>query len=151
MADKKVDKTCIKSMGFCSFSDESIAAAVDVRNNKIVRIRPLHLDSKYKPEEFGPWKIEARGTSFEPTMKTLITPFALAYKKRVNSPNRILYPLKRIDWDPKGSRNVEMRGRSNYIRISWDEALQLITDEIKIIQAVWSLCYSYARRRSWRE
>jgi hypothetical protein len=43
--------------------------------------------------------MELRGQVLEPGMKTLIPPFSLAYKKRVYSPNRILYPLKRVDWD----------------------------------------------------
>jgi len=50
----------------------------------------------------------------------------LAYKKRVYSPNRILYPLIREDWDPNGERNVENRGKSKYKRISWDEATTII-------------------------
>ena len=33
--------------GFC-------AAAVDVKNGRILRIRPLHYDWKYKPEELYP-------------------------------------------------------------------------------------------------
>ena len=101
---------------------------------KIVRIRPLHFDSKYKPEEFGPWKIEARGQTFEPTMRTLLPPYSIAYKNRVYSPNRVMYPLKRVDWDPKGERNPQNRGKSRYVRISWDEATDIIAAEIKRIQ-----------------
>ncbi len=26
--------------------------AVDIKNGRVIRIRPLHLDWKYKPEEF---------------------------------------------------------------------------------------------------
>ena len=64
-------------------------------------------------------------------MKSLITPFSLGYKKRIYSPNRILYPLKRVDWDPDGERNPQNRGKSGYVRISWDEALDIIAREIK--------------------
>jgi len=46
------------------------------------------------------------------------------------SPNRILYPLKRVDWDPNGERNPQNRGKSKYVRISWDEAYDRITDAI---------------------
>jgi len=106
----------------------------DVRNGKIVRIRPLHYDWKYDPKEFKPWKMEARGQTFEPGMKTLLSPFGLAYKKRVYSPNRVLYPLKRIDWDPDGERNTENRGKSGYVRISWDEALDIIVSELKRVR-----------------
>jgi trimethylamine-N-oxide reductase (cytochrome c) len=109
-------------------------SVVDVKNGKIVRIRPLHYDWQYDRKEFNPWKIEALGQVFEPDMKVLIPPFYLAYKKRVYSPNRILYPLKRVDWDPNGERNVENRGKSGYVRISWDEAMEIITSELKRIR-----------------
>lgn len=55
----------------------------------------------------------------------------MAYKKRVYSPNRIPYPLKRVDWDPDGERNPQNRGISKYERISWDEALDIVVKELK--------------------
>ena len=78
--------------------------------------------------------MEARGQVFEPSEKSLIPPFTLAYKKRVYSPNRILYPLKRVDWDPNGERNTQNRGTSKYVRISWDEALDVIASEIRRVK-----------------
>jgi trimethylamine-N-oxide reductase (cytochrome c) len=107
---------------------------VDTRNGKIVRIRPLHYDWKYDRKKFNPWKIEARGQTFEPNMKTLIAPWGLAYKKRIYSPNRVLYPLKRVDWNPDSDRNVANRGNSGYVRISCDEALDIIASELKRVQ-----------------
>jgi len=106
-------------------------ACVDVDNGKIVRIRPLHYDWKYSKEELRPWKIEARGTSIEPPLKSLLPPHSIAYKKRVYSPNRILYPLKRVDWDPNGERHPETRGTSGYVRISWDEATDIVAQELR--------------------
>jgi len=117
------------------FSPDANSAVVDVKNGRIVRIRPLHFDWKYDKKEFNAWKMEVRGKTFEPGMKTLLPPFSLAYKKRVYSPNRILYPLKRVDWDPDGQRNPQNRGRSKYRRISWDEATDIIVREIKRVQA----------------
>jgi len=35
-----------------------------------------------------------------------------------------------VDWDPKGERNTQNRGKSRYVRISWDEAAQIIADEL---------------------
>jgi trimethylamine-N-oxide reductase (cytochrome c) len=64
-------------------------------------------------------------------MKALPGTYSLAYKKRVYSPNRILYPLKRVDWDPGGERNPQNRGKSKYVRISWNEALDIIAKEMK--------------------
>jgi len=130
----KEEKTIVKGLGFCSVGADANSSVVDVKNGRIVRIRPLHYDWKYKPEEFNPWKIKARGQVFEPSMKSLIPPLSLGYKKRVYSPNRVKYPLKRVDWDPNGDRNVENRGKSRYVRISWDEALGLIVGEINRVK-----------------
>jgi trimethylamine-N-oxide reductase (cytochrome c) len=129
MADR--EKTVVKGLSFCGIAQDSNAVQVDLKNGKIIRIRPLHFDWKYDHKHLRPWKIEARGQVFRPTMKSMIPPITLAYKNRVYSPNRILYPLKRVDWDPKGERNPQNRGKSKYKRISWDEALDIIAGEIK--------------------
>ena len=86
-------KTCIKGTGLSSFGDNSNMAAVDVKDGKLLRIRPFHYDWKYKPEEWQPWEMEAHGKTFTPPLKSMVPPHGLAYKKRVFSPNRILYPL----------------------------------------------------------
>ena len=129
------EKTVVKGLGLSGGIRGANAAAIDVKDGRIIRIRPLRYDWKFKPEEFNPWKVEARGKVFQPTMKSLIPPHSLAYKKRVYSPNRIKYPLKRVDFDPNGDRHIENRGKSGYVRISWDEALEIIVSEIKRIQA----------------
>jgi anaerobic selenocysteine-containing dehydrogenase len=126
------EKTCIKAMGMLSETGTGgNAAAIDVRNGRIIRIRPLHYDWKYPTGEIYRWKLKARGKVFQPEMKTLLPPHTLGYKKRIFSPNRILYPLKRIDWNPKGERNPQNRGKSKFMRISWDEATDLVASEIK--------------------
>jgi len=127
------DKTCIKGMCFSGFGDNSTPICVDVKDGKMIRFRPLHWDWKYKPEEFRPWKLEARGKTFVPPLKAPVPPHGNSYKKRVYSPNRILYPLKRVHWDPNGERNTQNRGKSKYVRISWDEALDIVVSEIKRI------------------
>lgn len=52
----------------------------------------------------------------------------------IYSPDRLLYPMKRADFNPKGERNCKNRGISGYERISWDEAQDIVTDEIKRIK-----------------
>lgn len=125
----------VKGLGFNSFGIGTNACTVDIdeENDKILRIRPLHFDEHYTAEDLNAWKIEARGKMFEPGFKTLISPLSLCYKKRIYSKNRIPFPMKRVDWDPQGERNPQNRGKSGYVRISWDEAAQLVADEIKRI------------------
>ena len=106
---------------------------VDVADGKIIRIRPLHYNASYKAEELKSWFINARGKTFKPPLKSLLSPFSLAYKNRVYSSNRIPYPLKRIDWSPDGARNPKNRGRCKFVRISWDEAIATIVSELKRI------------------
>jgi anaerobic selenocysteine-containing dehydrogenase len=127
------EKSFIKGLSLTG-AEAGFPFAVDVKDGKIVRLRPLHYDWKYDKKEFNPWKIKARGQTFEPYMKALTPPLGLAYKKRVYSPNRILYPLKRVDWDPDGERHPENRGKSGYVRISWDEAVDIIVSELKRVK-----------------
>jgi molybdopterin guanine dinucleotide-containing S/N-oxide reductase-like protein len=130
----EAEKTVIRSLSFGGVSGGGSPCAVDIKEGKIVRIRPLHFDWKYDLEKFNPWTFSVRGKVFKPLIKSLSPPFALAYKQRVYSPNRILYPLKRADWDPKGERNPQNRGKSKYVRISWDEAADLIASELKRVK-----------------
>ena len=124
-------KTVYKSLGLCGFGLGSNSAAVDVKDGKILRIRPMHYDEKYDMESMRPWKITARnGAVLEPKTHTLPTPLQYAYKKRVYSKNRVPYPLKRVDWDPNGERHPETRGEAKYVRISWDEATDIIASEL---------------------
>jgi anaerobic selenocysteine-containing dehydrogenase len=130
----KSEKTFIKSLGLGGVVGGGAPCAVDVKNGKVVRIRPWHFDWKYSIDKINPWTINARGKSFHAILKSQPSPFSLAYKKRTYSPNRIKYPLKRVDWDPNGERNPQNRGKSKYVKISWDEATDIIASELKRVQ-----------------
>ena len=101
-----------------------------VKNDKIIRITPIEFDHN-DPET---WSISARGKKFTPPRKTTLTPHGMNWKSMVYSPDRLLYPMKRIDFDPDGKRNQKNRGISGYERISWDEALNIVTGEIKRVK-----------------
>jgi trimethylamine-N-oxide reductase (cytochrome c) len=107
---------------------------VDVKDGKILRVRPFRFDWKYDRNQIRTWKLEKDGKTLEPTWKSLPSPFSLAYKKRVYSPNRIKYPLIRVDWDPNGERNPQNRGKSKFRRISWDEVTTIIASELRRVQ-----------------
>jgi len=106
---------------------------VDVSDGKIVRVRPMHFDWKYPRETFRSWKFQRGEHVLESNYKGMPAPWSLSYKKRTYSPNRIMYPMKRVDFDPNGERNPQNRGKSKYVRISWDEATDIIASEIKRI------------------
>lgn len=57
-------------------------------------------------------------------------------KGRCNSryvfgPDRLRYPMKRKNWEPNGGGDRTLRGRDEWERISWDEAIELVASEIK--------------------
>jgi trimethylamine-N-oxide reductase (cytochrome c) len=102
---------------------------VYVKDHKIVRLTPID----FTDDDAGTWTIEARGAKFSPPRKTSLAPHGLASKSLIYSKDRLLYPMKRVDFDPTpgGARNCDQRGISGYERISWDEALDIVTFEIK--------------------
>jgi molybdopterin guanine dinucleotide-containing S/N-oxide reductase-like protein len=104
---------------------------VYVEDGKIVRMRPITFDDKV---DGGNWTIDARGKKFSDPRRIHINPFIVAERMRVYSDNRIKYPLKRKHFDPDGERHPELRGKDEYVRISWDEALDLVAGEIKRIR-----------------
>lgn len=106
---------------------------VHVKNGKITRVRPLVLDENDAPS----WTIEAGGQKFTPPRKACVAPFALTEKVRIYSKDRILYPLKRVDFDQNGERHPENRGKSGYERISWDEAISIVSGEMKRIRSTY--------------
>ncbi len=107
---------------------------VDVEDGRIVRIIPLQLGESDSPA----WTIHARGRDFTPPRRNTLSPWTVAHKSTIYSPDRILTPLKRVDFDPAGApgstgpggRNAHKRGESGYEPISWDVALDIVADEI---------------------
>ena len=104
--------------------------SVYVKDGVVTRIRPLVADEA----DFRPWVIEADGKKYSPPKKFNVAPMVLAESARLYSDERIMYPMKRVDFDPNGERNPQNRGKSAYERISWDEALDLVSGEIARVQ-----------------
>lgn len=59
-------------------------------------------------------------------------PRGRSHIKQVMSGERLKYPMKRKHWEPGGG-DKELRGRDEWVRISWDEALDIAASEIKRI------------------
>jgi len=103
---------------------------VYVKNGRIIRSEPFH----FEDEGVKPWRVEKNGRVYEPPRKTPLLYWGHTVRRWVYSENRTKYPLKRVDWDPKGERHPENRGKSSYVRISWDEAIELVSVELKRVR-----------------
>src|SRR5579872_2521759 len=62
------------------------------------------------------------------------SPMALNWHHRTYAPDRILYPMVRADWKPGAGGNRATRGVPRYRRVSWDEALDLVAQELKRVK-----------------
>ena len=59
----------------------------------------------------------------------------LSHVQRIYNPNRLKYPMKRTGWSPDDP-NVEGRGEAaDFERISWDEALTYMADQMEAAAA----------------
>ena len=119
-----------------------------VKDDRIVRVTPIEFDDGDPP----PWTIQARGKQFTPPRKTSLTPHGQNWKSMVYSPDRLLYPMKRVDFDPDGERNPENRGVSDYERIGWDEALDIVASEIrraKRVHGPGTIASSHGSHHTW--
>jgi trimethylamine-N-oxide reductase (cytochrome c) len=104
---------------------------VYVKDGRILRTTPMDFDEKDAPS----WSITARGRTFTPSRRTTLAAHGMCQKSMVYSPSRLLHPMKRVDFDPRGERNPQNRGRSEFVRIGWDEALDLVASEIRRAKA----------------
>ncbi|NIM69570.1 MAG: molybdopterin-dependent oxidoreductase, partial [Xanthomonadales bacterium] len=81
---------------------------------------------EFDADDAPSWSIEARGRTLTPPRRTTLAAHGMCQKSMVYSQDRLLYPMKRVDFDPDGARNVGNRGISEFERISWDEALDIV-------------------------
>ena len=135
------------TMRYCNMTNGG-PVFVYVKDGKIVRMTPIDLTE----DDGASWTIEARGLKLTPPRKTTLAPHGQNAKSIVYSPDRLLYPMKRVDFDPNGERNPQNRGKSGYVRISWDEAIKLVTDEIKRQKREYgpgAITFSHGSHHTW--
>jgi trimethylamine-N-oxide reductase (cytochrome c) len=94
------------SMRYCNMANGG-PLFVTVKDGKIIRTTPIEFDDS-DPQ---PWTIEAHGMKLTPPRKTTLAPHGQICRSTIYSPDRLLYPMKRVDFDPKGKRNPENRGK----------------------------------------
>jgi anaerobic selenocysteine-containing dehydrogenase len=103
---------------------------VYVKNGRIIRVRPA---SRPPDKVQKTWQITVGNRVFAPGPRDghpRVAHHTLTFRRRVYDPHRIKYPMKRVDWSPD-NRNPQNRGKSKFVRISWDEAISTIASELK--------------------
>jgi len=58
-------------------------------------------------------------------------------QQQVLGADRLRYPMKRKNWEPHTGGKKELRGRDEWVRISWDEALDLVAEELRYAKATY--------------
>ena len=74
MITNNKEESFVKGLSLMGFGRDGNSSVVDVKDGKMVRIRPLHYDWQYDKNNLNPWKMEVNGKVLEPLMKTLLPP-----------------------------------------------------------------------------
>jgi len=109
------------------------AAAVYTKKGRLIRITPL----VYTEDEAKPWSIKVGDKTFTPRKRSNLPPYDLAFRRYTYTPTRTMYPLKRVGFALGGQSDVSNRGKGEFVRITWDEALDTIASEMKRIKATY--------------
>lgn len=80
-------------------------------------------------------RIKADDFSEEDGNVTRLKACTRGYSKRqqILGADRLKYPMKRKNWEPGGG-NKELRGKDEWVRISWEEALDIVASETQRIK-----------------
>jgi molybdopterin guanine dinucleotide-containing S/N-oxide reductase-like protein len=78
---------------------------------------------------------KVQGDPEHPVTRGFLCAKVAKYLDRVYSPDRVLFPLRRKADVPKGPSATHTHARAAFDRISWDEALDRITDRFRQIAA----------------
>lgn len=135
------------SVRYCNMTNGG-PVFVYAKDGKIVRMTPI----EFNETDPQPWTIKARGLKMTPPRKTTLAPHGQNAKSIIYSPDRLLYPMRRADFDPRGERNPQNRGKSGYVRISWEEALDTVAVEIKRLKTAYGpgvMAVSHGSHHTW--
>lgn len=68
----------------------------------------------------------------------------------IYNPSRVRYPMVRLDWLKKHKYSGDTRGSNRFIRVTWDEALDLFYNELERVQKEYGPSALYAGMTGWR-
>jgi len=98
-----------------------------VVDNKVIRLKgdDTHQDTPDYPQQ----RACVRGRS---------------QRMQVFAPDRLKYPMRRKHWAPGGG-DKSLRGKDEWVRISWDEALDIVVRELKRVKELFGNESIYCR------
>ncbi len=73
-------------------------------------------------------------------------------KGLIYNPSRIKYPMARADWlDKRENADRTTRGDNRFVRVTWDEALDLFHEELERVQTTYGPSGLFAGATGWRQ
>jgi len=70
----------------------------------------------------------------------------------IYSPSRVRYPMVRYDWyKNRHNSDTSKRGDNRFIRVTWDEALDLFHEELERVQTTYGPWALHAGQTGWRQ
>ncbi|EKO3905908.1 trimethylamine-N-oxide reductase TorA [Vibrio fluvialis] len=69
----------------------------------------------------------------------------------IYSPSRVRYPMVRLDWLKKHKYSAETRGNNRFIRVTWDEAIDLFYRELERVQKQYGPWALHAGQTGWNQ
>jgi len=129
MPDGRDHKVIYVSHPASGLARSNFPLITQIEGDRIARSLPFYIPDDVRLYEI---RTTSRGTFTRPR-KEVQMPLAMAAKQRVHSAARVRYPLLRDGWSPDKPNTAE-RGNGSYSRISWDRALDIVTDQLKRIK-----------------
>ncbi len=69
----------------------------------------------------------------------------------IYSSSRVRYPMVRLDWLKNHKYAADTRGNNRYVRVTWDEALDLFYRELEYVQKNFGPSGLFAGQTGWRQ
>ncbi|MEG0776382.1 MAG: molybdopterin-dependent oxidoreductase [Raoultibacter sp.] len=76
-------------------------------------------------------KTDDEGVDSENTRQLRACPRGRSKRQDTFGADRLKYPMKRKNWEQFTGGKKELRGKDEWVRISWDEALDIVAKELK--------------------
>lgn len=111
-------------------------------------------NQKYSGSHFGAFKANIKGLQFTSVEAfkddAFVSPMIQALPSRTYAQTRVKYPYVREGYlKNRHKSDTSKRGSERFVRVSWDEVLDIVADEIKRVQKEYGYKSIYAGSYGW--